>query len=79
MEENILKHIQIIEAEIKAIHKVVDEGYLRLLVRGLLHGGGFILGTVLTIALLGWVLNFFGFIPGLADVASTLKEILNSR
>ena len=69
----------VIENELKGIRKAVDKSWVRLLLHGMVHGGGFVVGTVLAIAFAGWILSLFGVIPGFGDIAKTLKDILEAR
>jgi hypothetical protein len=47
------------------------------LLSGLLYGVGAVIGTILTVALTGWLLSTFGFIPEFKDIAHSLQIILN--
>lgn len=79
MDETLSKKLQSIEDYLKSIKKEVTWPWWRILFQGFLRGAGLIIGTVLTIALLGWILNIFGFVPGIGDLAQNLRSILESR
>lgn len=79
MDETILKQLQSIEKYLQSIKKEVTWPWWRIFFQGLLRGAGLVVGTVLTIALAGWILNIFGFIPGIGDMAKNLQAILEAR
>lgn len=43
---------------------------------GLLQGAGFLVGGIIAFILLGWVLWFFGFIPGFSYIAEQIKAAM---
>lgn len=45
----------------------------------IVKGIGIVIGTLLAVALLGWVLSFLGFIPGLGSIAAHLHAIYGSQ
>lgn len=55
------------------------ESLYKTIGRGALQGVGLVVGTVLAVALLGWLLSFSGIIPGFDDLAQRLKDILQNR
>jgi len=72
-------YLKRIEHELTDIRKGVKPSWKRLLLEGLLRAAGLVAGTVLTIALLGWLLTILGVIPGLEEVADWLNQILEAR
>jgi Na+/melibiose symporter-like transporter len=73
-----LEHMEKIEEQLEEI-KVRTGSTSRAFFYGLMYGAGWVVGTILTIALLGWILSLFGVIPGFAQIADNLRAILNSR
>lgn len=65
------------EELLREIRDGVRPGLRRYLYIGLLEGVGLVVGTLVTVALLGWVLSLFGFIPGLGELAHRMQDILN--
>jgi hypothetical protein len=64
---------------LREIRDSIRPRWTRYLYVGLLQGFGFVVGTILTAALLGWALAVFGVIPGFGDIAHRLQDILNRR
>lgn len=50
-----------------------------LLLSGFLRGGGFVLGTVFSVAILGWVLSIAGIVPGFGEIVRRLSETLRAN
>jgi len=76
MDQDLQKQLQTIEAELKSINKAVSETWKKMFFRGLFRGGGFVIGTALSIAIAGWVLSALGIIPLFGDIANELQTIL---
>ena len=80
MDENIaeegLKHLEHIENELEEIkeHTSVQRPPF---IYGLWQGAGALVGGILMLALLGWMLSFFGVIPGFATIASYFQNIVS--
>ena len=68
IEEEGLTHIKHIEEELGEIRDRTPTPR-RAFLSGLLQGAGWIVGSLLALALIGWVLSILGVIPGL-DVLS---------
>jgi hypothetical protein len=54
----------------------------RVFLNGVLYGAGALIGGIVAVALIGWVLNILGIIPGLnelADYGRSLMDELPSR
>ncbi len=49
----------------------------RGLMMGVLQGVGVIIGSIIALALLGWVLGFLGVIPGFDRFESYLNTVVN--
>jgi len=79
MEPDLEKQLHRIEEELGKIHKAVNEDWKSFFLRGFFRGSGFVVGTVIAIALAGWLLNIFGVLPGIGEVASKLQTILEAR
>jgi hypothetical protein len=66
-------------AELKKIERQVSEikahttNPLRSLLNGMLYGAGWVVGSVVALALLGWVLSLVGFVPGFGELANYLR------
>ena len=73
-----LRHLENIEHELGEI-KERTNNTKRAFFYGLLYGAGWVVGTVITVASLGWILLFFGIIPGFGAIAEYLNTILNTR
>jgi uncharacterized membrane protein YczE len=71
--------IQKVEQVLEDIRANTSLPLWRVALNGILYGGGIAVGTVLAIALLGWLLSIFGIIPGFGEIAVKLQEILNAK
>jgi ABC-type Fe3+-hydroxamate transport system substrate-binding protein len=75
IEEEGLKHLEQIEQELEEIkNRTPNRG--KSFIYGLLQGAGILLGGIFALTLLGWVLSFFGLIPGFADIAHYFQNIV---
>ncbi len=63
------KHLEQIKNELEEIKERTSAQRPPFLY-GLLQGAGALVGGILMLALLGWMLSFFGVIPGFATIAS---------
>lgn len=68
-----------IERELKEVRGAVEESWASMFFSGLIRGGGFVIGTVVMIALAGWLLSIFGILPGFEDITTRLREILEAQ
>jgi hypothetical protein len=73
-------------AEIKRVEETLEKirvntslPWWRSAFSGLISGAGAVVGSVLAIAILGWLLSLFGIIPGLGAIALKLQSIINSK
>lgn len=72
-------HERKVEEELTEIRRNTDPSWSRLLGQSMLRGAGFIIGTILSIAIIGWLLSNLGVIPGIGDIANTLQQILEAQ
>jgi hypothetical protein len=70
-----LKHLANIENELEEIKRRTPTR-MRAFVNGMLSGGGAIVGGIIAVILIGWVLAFFGFLPGFSYIAAYIKDAL---
>jgi hypothetical protein len=76
-----LQHLEHIEEELVAI-KDRTGSTRRSFILGIFQGAGVVIGTILAVALLGWILSILGVIPGLGTLVSylhTINEQIRSR
>ncbi|HEY4488407.1 MAG TPA: hypothetical protein VJB97_02730 [Candidatus Paceibacterota bacterium] len=69
-----LEHLENIESELEEIKEYTGSprGWFY---RGLMQGAGVVVGSIVALALLGWVLSLVGIIPGLSELADYLREV----
>ncbi len=79
MDKEAKKEIEKVEGILTEIRANTGLPWWRMIFNGALYGSGVVIGTVLAIAALGWVLSFFGVIPGFAQLAGQLQSIVNSK
>jgi len=79
MDEEIQKKLKEVEGILDEIRENTAMPWWRTMLNGFLYGGGWVIGTVLAIAALGWLLSVFGIIPGFAELASRLQTIINTK
>jgi hypothetical protein len=51
----------------------------RSFINGMLYGGGVVLGTLVGVALVGWLLTVLGVIPGFDVLAHKFSDILQKQ
>ncbi len=76
LEERELKHLANIEQELGELKDKVP-GPPRAFLNGILQGMGVVLGSILALALLGWLLSFFGLIPGFGQITGYLEGLVD--
>lgn len=73
------------ESELRELKKITDElrdinentgSFWGYFLRGVLSGGGAIVGGVLTVLLIGYVLSIIGVIPGFQTIAGDINAAL---
>lgn len=47
--------------------------------RGILYGVGALVGSIVAVALFGWVLSLMGVIPGFGELAEYLRGLMDLR
>jgi hypothetical protein len=78
IEKKGLEHIQKIEHELGEI-KDRTPGSKRTFFLGILQGMGIVIGSLLGLALLGWILSFLGIIPGLDQLANYIRTLMEQK
>lgn len=78
METAIKNKIEHVEHTLEDIRANTAPAWWRTIIHGALYGTGVVLGTILTIAALGWLLSLFGVIPGLGEIVTQLRQIMNA-
>jgi hypothetical protein len=74
------------EEELGSVTEILDEirdnthpSWKKSLFQGLIYGAGVVIGSIVGIALLGWLLATFGVIPGFNVISDRLLQILQSK
>jgi len=76
-EEEGLKYLERIEEELEEI-KDRTPAPRRAFLFGLLQGAGALIGGVAALTLLGWLLSFFGVVPGFADISQYIQTSVDN-
>jgi hypothetical protein len=76
--KNGLEHLEKIEEELVEI-KDRTANPRRSLINGVFQGIGVLLGSLLGLALLGWILSLLGLIPGLGELSNYLHTLAQSH
>jgi len=76
IEKEGLKDLKAIKGELKEL-KDLTAGYPRSFVTGLFYGAGWIIGSIIALALLGWFLSVIGLVPGLGALASVIHNAVD--
>lgn len=71
-----LKHLKRIEQELEEI-KDRTANPRRAFIYGIAYGAGAFVGGILAVALIGWLLNIFGIIPGLSVIGEYLQSLVD--
>ncbi len=71
-----LRHLRHIDKELGDIRDRTGNPWMSFR-NGILQGMGAIVGSVLAVALIGWVLSFFGIIPGFGHIATYLHSLVD--
>lgn len=69
-----LRQLKEIKKELSAI-KDRTASPKQAFIHGILYGAGALVGGVLAVALVGWVLNLLGIIPGFGELADYLRSL----
>lgn len=70
-----IQELKKITEELKAVKANTGSSWGAFL-RGMLSGGGAIIGSIVTIILIGVVLSIMGVIPGFATIAAYINEAI---
>jgi uncharacterized membrane protein HdeD (DUF308 family) len=79
MDQKIYEQLQRVEGTLREIRDNTANSWWLFLVSGALRGIGFTVGTVIAVALVGWLLSIFGIIPGLSELSHYLRPALDSQ
>jgi hypothetical protein len=72
-----IKHMERIEHQLGEI-KRRSQSSKRAFLNGIFSGMGAIAGSILAVAILGWVLSLFGVIPGFDTLAEYIRGLMSS-
>jgi len=75
LNEEAVEHLEAIEEELKEISDK-QIGPKRAFFNGIMQGMGVVGGSILALALLGWLLHLLGLVPGLAEVGAYLENLI---
>jgi len=79
MDPDVRKELQRVEGILDDIKQNTSTPWWRWIISGLLYGAGWVVGTVLAFAALGWILSIFGIIPGFDQIAAWLQSAMNHK
>jgi hypothetical protein len=71
------EHLNAIQSELVLMRKRTTN-VPHALLRGMVYGAGYIIGTVLILVIIGWVLNVVGVIPMLSRYVSEFRVTLEN-
>lgn len=77
MDSELKQRVEEIQNSLNRIDKGINPSRWNLVIQGLWRGVGYLVGLVITVALLGWMLNLIGVIPFLTDFSQDMKSILD--
>lgn len=77
-DEKELRQLKEIKKELSQI-RVSTNSPKQAFVSGILYGAGWFVGGILAVALLGWMLNILGVIPGFDDLVAYVQSLSNER
>lgn len=75
MADKELKQLKEIAKELSEIKKGTNDPK-RYFLNGIVYGAGAFVGGILAIAIIGWILNVLGIIPGLSELAEYIRSLL---
>lgn len=70
------KEVRRVERLLGDIRENTKVHWIKSLMSGMLYGVGVVVGTVVAVALLGWVLSLFDVIPGLGEITYKIQTAL---
>jgi hypothetical protein len=79
MDPDVRKELDHVEHILEEIKDNTSVTWWRWIVSGFLYGAGWVMGTVLAFAALGWILSIFGIIPGFDQIAAWLTAAMNHK
>ena len=79
MDPQTQKEIRKVESLLGEIKENTESRPAKSFINGILYGGGVVLGTIVAVALVGWLLSVLGVIPGFDILAHKFSDILQNR
>jgi len=79
MQEEENEHVEQLAEDVHVLREQMTYTWRRLIYEGAMRGAGFVIGTVLAVAIASWLLGVFGILPGIGETAERLREILDAR
>ena len=79
MATEIRSDLKKIEKELTEIRNQSNVSWKRTIFIGILQGAGWLLGTIIAAALIGWILSILGIIPGFNEFESKLQNVIDGR
>ena len=79
MDPQTQKEIRKVETLLGEIKENTESRPAKSFINGILYGGGVVLGTIVAVALVGWLLSVLGVIPGIDILAHKFSDILQNR
>lgn len=74
-EEREIQELKKITEELHAVNVNTGSSWVAFW-RGVLQGGGAVVGSILAIILIGIVLSILGFIPGVRDISAYVASVV---
>jgi hypothetical protein len=75
VDEQELRQLKEIKKELSEINEKTNDPK-RVFLSGMLSGAGWFVGGILAVALLGWVLNILGVIPGFSELSDYVRSLM---
>jgi hypothetical protein len=72
----VIAKLEVLSSKLDDINKNLKPTRWKLFVQGLWRAVGYLIGIIITVALLGWMLKLIGVIPLFQDIATKLGSIL---
>lgn len=76
MDAELAERLDRLERILTDIRSGVSPGWTLLIVRSAILGAGYVVGTIIGLALLGWILSALGIIPGVSDLSNQLHGLV---
>lgn len=74
-DEQELKQLKEIKKELVEIRERTSNPK-QTFINGILYGAGWFIGGILAVAILGWVLNVLGVIPGFSELSDYVHSLM---